>query len=195
MSEEERNQIMNLVAGTDITDLADLRLLETTINEMEGATEDTIEAVGNYVDGIEETGIAIAKVDLETLNAQLRSSFDILKKIEGVDLGEVTFFTEEEIDTMISGDMTGTLDRDDFYSTSEGFVYLGNSMNELRNTIMESNAILLGMQVDALQRKVDIGRFVTEDEALSDMSWQTVSSWGPDQIAEFVFNSIEASAK
>jgi hypothetical protein len=38
----------------------------------------------------------------------------------------------------------GVAQRNDFFKTEKGYVYLGDSMEELRKTILETNSILLG---------------------------------------------------
>jgi hypothetical protein len=41
--------------------------------------------------------------------------------------------------------LSAGVSRDDFYATTDGYVYLGDSMESLRSTLVETNSILLKM--------------------------------------------------
>jgi hypothetical protein len=88
------------------------------------------------VTGLEELGIAISKLDIAQLIETLDKSTKIANKIRKEDENKNFVFDKEELQTMLG---LGIASRNDFFLTEDGYIYLGESMEELRQTILETN--------------------------------------------------------
>ena len=183
-NENQLTQVMNLLATTDFTNLTELRGLIPYLTEL-GIPEETIEAIETMTEDFKEVGIAIAKIDLDTLISQIEATVKVIDKINDLEVGETAIFSEEEYKTMLSSGASAQ----DFFSTADGYVYLGESVDNLRETLIATNSLLLGLQVDALRTKIKTAEQIEGNENLSNFAWGATSTWS-DSTVQKVFQAI-----
>ena len=172
-----RSEVLNMIAATDLKDLNDLRetrvLIQQKAQEAGYDDEEILKAYDEMTAGLEELGIAISKLDIDQLIETLDKSTKIANKIRKEDENKNVIFNEEELQALLG---LGIASRNDFFLTEDGYIYLGESMEELRQTILETNQILLGQQIDALRAKVDTGQDLI-DAGVGSYAWGAVSTW------------------
>lgn len=178
VGEENWTMVATMLANMDFTNLTQLTQFEDWLNDLPGVTQEAIEAAGGLIDYLEEAGIAFADIDLENLIAQLEGTQKVIKKINDLEVGTDLILSKEELAAVLGSGGN----RNDFVATMDGYVYLGNSMDNLRETLQQSNAILLKLQNDALRKKVETGEFIEKNGILKEMSWGTTGTWTEGQI-------------
>ena len=178
VGEENWTMVATMLANLDFTNLTQLTQFEDWLNDLPGATQEALDAAEGLIDYLEDVGIAFADIDLENLIGQLEGTQKIIKKINDLEVGTDLILSKEELAAVLGSGGN----RNDFVATMDGYVYLGNSMDDLRETLQQSNAILLKLQNDALRKKVETGEFIEKNEVLAEMSWGTTGTWTEEQI-------------
>ena len=178
-NENQLTQVMNLLATTDFTNLTELRALIPYLSEI-GVPKETIDAIETMTEDFKEAGIAIAKIDLDTLISQIEATTKVIDKINDLEIGETIVFSEEEYNTMLSSGVSSQ----DFFATVDGYVYLGDSVNSLRDTLIATNSLLLGLQVDALRTKIKTAEQIEKNDTLAGYAWGATSTWSDKTIQD-----------
>lgn len=176
-------EVISRAAMLDFTNLNELEQFKSWMKTLPGVSDEALEAFDGTIEGLEELGIAYARIDLETVIEQLDKLNKVINKINNLKVGDNLTFTEDELNAMLTSQ--SGLSRKDFFSTSDGFVYLGDSMNDLRDTLLETNRILLDQQLDAFRTKLGMAENIREAN-LTDISWGTVSTWQEKEYGQLV---------
>jgi hypothetical protein len=131
VGEENWNMAATALANLNFKNLTELTQFEDWLTNLPGVTDEAITATEDLVEYLEEAGIALADIDLEGLITKLEGTQKVIKKINDLEVGSDLVLNDEELAAVLGAGAN----RDDFVSTMDGYVYLGNSMEDLRQTL------------------------------------------------------------
>ena len=177
LSQAGETELLTSLMQVDWVDESQLELFRELA---EDSNNIDVELLDNFIEGCYETGLAVRKIDITALTQQLETTASLIKKIGDIDVGETLALTGEELDGVLAAAKSLGKDlTDEFVRTDEGYVYIGNSMNDLRETLEQSNRILLSQNVDAAKTALNQSEFIATSQASSDnnINWSQAASW------------------
>lgn len=128
----------------------------SSMEEQNRITKEGADTLREYANSLADLNLGFDTISLTTLSEQIAGVQKYQNKISELELGEKLIVSQEEVDEMIK---LGLADADDFWKTSEGFEYLGGSLDELNNTaekILERLGGRIESTAEGQQRRKEI---------------------------------------
>ena len=157
---------MQKILGDSYSDfLAELNAIDWTDSAAWGGLRQRFEAIGlsipddkldRFIQDMKEAAGAISKTDLSTLTEQTRKLQSILKQIKS---GEITRTLDEEAYNALIG-IRSELQSGFIVDLEGNYVYLGDSINDLKVAIEENTKAVLREQTDILKDKTAAGEIL-----------------------------------
>ena len=181
LDQESVTKALNIFMQMDLKSLDSIIYAKQTLEGL-GVPEETLNTMEEMIVDLREFGIALQRIDLEVVIKQIEDLNKIVNKINKMEIDTNLTFSEEEYTAMIS---SGGFLQEEFVSTMDGFVYLGGTMTELRETLVKTNQILLDNQVEALRKKMKYVEGI-EESGLQGKTWGSVATWDMGVIKDVV---------
>lgn len=128
----------------------------SSMEEQNRITKEGADTLREYANSLADLNLGFDTISLTTLSEQIAGVQKYQNKISELELGEKLVVSQEEVDEMIK---LGLADAEDFWKTSEGFEYLGGSLDELNNTaekILERLGGRIESTAEGQQRRKEI---------------------------------------
>ena len=146
--EEQQGLFASIVEATDWQDTTELATLPEKLREAGLAIEELDVDLYDFIETTIQASNAIAKLTAEELSKVLDNVSDIMRNINKGEQSRV--FSEEQYSALLASDPTL---QKEFAKTADGYMYLGDSMAELREAVLENTSALTGQRVASIEDK------------------------------------------
>ena len=148
LTEEQQSLFASIVEATDWQDTIELTALPDKLREAGLAIEQFDGDLYDFIETASHVSKAFAKLTAEELSKVLDNISDIMRNIKKGEQSRI--FSEEQYSALLASDPAL---QKEFAKIADGYMYLGNNMEELRKAIIDNTSALIGGSDASLKDK------------------------------------------